>query len=421
MDIFKLIWHIICFIKFINILNYKDLIMEDFHKGNIIYIEDDKLDQISFINFIDEYKLHYKCTIADSLKEAKKLLNHKHYDIALIDYKLSDGTAFDVIEKIADTPFIILTGVGDEIVATQAMKRGAYDYIIKDLRGSYLKSLPMIIENTLKRKQIEEELKNYQNNLEKMVKERTEQLRIEIDEHEKDVEKTIINNKELAENIKEMKCFKSILNITEDIDLTIKEKLNKIVQILPNAFQEPSNTFIKLKYQDIEFLSNNFKYSTNILKKDLIIKKEKIGQLEVYLLKENASIDEALFLESEILFLDTFSNYIINLIINLKRIENLDKAYVDNISKFNFFKAQIKDVNKEIKKMTDLISKLYFNAKGYLDKIIEFVDTNKGKTEKSELTYLNGLKENFDSLIININNLDNYAEEIKELIKHNKL
>ena len=235
------------FFKIDNKFIYKDFFMDNIHKGNIIYIEDDKLDQISFINFLDEYKLHYKCTIADSLKEAKKLLNHKHYDIALIDYKLSDGTAFDVIEKIEDTPFIILTGVGDEIVATQAMKRGAYDYIIKDLRGSYLKSLPMIIENTLKRKQIEEELKNYQDNLEKMVKERTEQLRIEIDEHEKDVENTMINNKELAENIKEMNCFNNLLNITEDVDLALNEKLNKIVQILPNAFQEPGNTCIKLK------------------------------------------------------------------------------------------------------------------------------------------------------------------------------
>jgi DNA-binding response OmpR family regulator len=395
--------------------------MDNFHKGNIIYIEDDKLDQISFINFLDEYKLHYKCTIADSLKEAKKLLNHKHYDIALIDYKLSDGTAFDVIEKIEDTPFIILTGVGDEIVATQAMKRGAYDYIIKDLRGSYLKSLPMIIENTLKRRQIEEELKNYQDNLEKMVKERTEQLRIEIDEHEKDVENTMINNKELAENIKEMNCFNNLLNVTEDVDLELNEKLNKIVQILPNAFQEPGNTCIKLKYQDKECLSNNFKYSKNILKKDLIIKKEKVGQIEVCLLKEDTSFDEELFLESEILFLDTFSNYLINLIINLKKVECLDKENLEKRNKFNVFKDQIKSTNKEIKKISVLISKLYFNAKEYLEKIIDVVNANNGKSEKEELVYLNELKEDFNSLLINIHNLESSTDKIKEIIKYNKI
>ena len=393
--------------------------MENFIKGDIIYIEDDKLDQISFVNFIDEYKLKYKCTIANSLKEAKKLLNHRHYDIALIDYKLSDGTAFDVIEKINGTPFIILTGVGDEIVATQAMKRGAYDYIIKDLRGSYLKSLPMIIENTLKRKQIEEELKKYQNNLEKMVKERTEQLRSEIDEHEKDFEKTIIDKKVLQENIKEMRCFLSILNITEDIDLRLNEKLDKVVKMLPNAFKDPNSTCVKIKYENFEYLSNNFKQTPNMLKRNLIIENKKIGQIEVYLLGEDTAIDEELFLESDILFIDTFSNYITNLIVNIKKIESLNKSEKLHRTKFKHFSDQIKDLNKKIKKTSKFISNFYFELNEYLDNITKFITKN--KIDEAELINLKRFKESLISLKSYNNNLEEYSVEIKSIIRQNKV
>lgn len=392
--------------------------MENYTKGNIIYIEDDKLDQISFINFIDEYKLNYNCTIANSLKEAKKLLNHKHYDIALIDYKLSDGTAFDVIEKIKGTPFIILTGVGDEIVATQAMKRGAYDYIIKDLRGSYLKSLPMIIENTLKRKQIEEELKRYQDNLEVMVKERTEQLKFEIDEHENDVEKTMIHKKELQENIKEMRCFLNILNISENVDLTLHQKLNEVVKMLPNAFQYPGKTCVKIKYGNFEYLSNNFNETSNKLNRDLIVENKKIGQIEVYLLDENTEIDKELFIESDILFLDTFSNYLINLIINIKKIEFLNKFEKEHKNKFKYFTDRVKILNKKIKHLSNFISNFYIDSNGYIEIITEL--SNKNKNDNLDLVYLKKLKESLNSLKSYNNSLEEYSKEIKTIIKQNK-
>lgn len=388
-------------------------------RGNIIYIEDDKLDQISFKNFIEEYKLNYEYTIADSLKKAKKFLNKKHYDIALIDYKLSDGTAFDVIEIINGTPFIILTGVGDELIATQAMKRGAYDYIIKDLRGSYLKSLPMIIENTVKRKLMEEELKNYQNNLENMVRERTEQLKREIDEHEKDVEKTILHKKVLQENIKEISCFFEILNVSEDPDLTLHDKLEKIVKLLSNAFQNPNITCVRIKYDDIEFLSDNFKETPNMLKRDLVIHNKKKGVIEIYLIKEILEIDDNLFLESEILFFDSFSKYLINLIINIENTKSIKEVDEEHKNKLILITNQIRDFNKNVKKLFNSISDVYYETKGYLEKIKE--ELNKNELDKEGSIYIDNLKESLDSLQYFVDNFEEYSKEINFIIKQNSI
>ncbi|NIT57185.1 MAG: hybrid sensor histidine kinase/response regulator, partial [Aliifodinibius sp.] len=64
----------------------------------------------------------YNYTIADSVAEAKKVLNSEEFDIIITDYSLGDGTAFDILELIIDTPIIITTGAGDEEIAVKALK-----------------------------------------------------------------------------------------------------------------------------------------------------------------------------------------------------------------------------------------------------------------------------------------------------------
>ncbi|MEK6559246.1 MAG: response regulator, partial [Planctomycetota bacterium] len=118
--------------------------------GNVIYkvllIEDDKVDQAAFKRHIEKECLLYDHSIASSVSEAKKILSSEVFDVAIIDYRLGDGTAFDIIDLVASTPFIIVTEAGDEEVAVKAMKAGAHDYLIKDNERNYLKVLPVVIE-----------------------------------------------------------------------------------------------------------------------------------------------------------------------------------------------------------------------------------------------------------------------------------
>lgn len=68
--------------------------------------------------------------------------------ILLMDYKLPDMTAMEVLEKLNELqwigPFLIMTGNGDERIAVELMKQGAIDYIVKD--SNFLDVIPQKIE-----------------------------------------------------------------------------------------------------------------------------------------------------------------------------------------------------------------------------------------------------------------------------------
>lgn len=127
----------------------------------VLLIEDDKLDQIAFKRLVEDEDLPYDYTIAGSVSEANSILGTDKFDIAIVDYHLGDGTAFDTFNLLKDTPIIIATGSGDEEIAVKAMKAGACDYLIKDPERNYLKTLPVTLENVVKHKKAEEKLKEY--------------------------------------------------------------------------------------------------------------------------------------------------------------------------------------------------------------------------------------------------------------------
>lgn len=125
----------------------------------ILLIEDDKLDQMAFTRMVEEKELPYDCTIAGSVAQASSILKSERFDIVISDYSLGDGTAFDVLKLVNNTPVILVTGAGDEEVAITAWKAGIHDYIIKDHEKNYLKALPKTVENAVKYKKMEQRLK----------------------------------------------------------------------------------------------------------------------------------------------------------------------------------------------------------------------------------------------------------------------
>ena len=128
-------------------------------KYKILYVEDNKIDQKAFKRFTEKNNLPYDIYTADSISECKKMLETETFDIILQDFKLKDGNAFDILKLNTDEPVVIITGLGNEETAVKSMKENAYDYIIKDNMGNYLKVLPSTIENVIKRTETEKQLK----------------------------------------------------------------------------------------------------------------------------------------------------------------------------------------------------------------------------------------------------------------------
>ena len=128
-------------------------------KIKILLVDDDQVDQMAFERFVKEEKLSYDYTIAGTVSEAKAVLSAEQFDVAIFDYMLGDGTAFELMGLQKDLPVIITTGAGDEEIAVKVMKVGAYDYLSKDQERSYLKKLPVTVNNALEHRKAQAQIK----------------------------------------------------------------------------------------------------------------------------------------------------------------------------------------------------------------------------------------------------------------------
>jgi two-component system, cell cycle sensor histidine kinase and response regulator CckA len=74
-------------------------------------------------------------------------LQNNHYDVLLLDYRLPDMDAIDVLKALAIhnvyLPVIVATAVGDEDLVVRVLRLGAWDYVPK--QGNYIGNLPSLI------------------------------------------------------------------------------------------------------------------------------------------------------------------------------------------------------------------------------------------------------------------------------------
>jgi len=116
----------------------------------VLLVEDEVADQVAFKRWVSRQALPLECQIAISVADAQRHLEHEAYDVVISDYRLGDGTAFDVFLHAPHTPHIIVTGSGDESVAIAAVKAGTFDYVVKDVELGYLRALAFAAERAVR-------------------------------------------------------------------------------------------------------------------------------------------------------------------------------------------------------------------------------------------------------------------------------
>ena len=91
------------------------------------FITSDYLKNITGKNFVIDWCYNYSNAL-DEIKRGK-------HDVFLVDYRLGLKTGIDLIKEAikleTDVPFILLTGKGDINIDEEAMKLGAFDYLVK--------------------------------------------------------------------------------------------------------------------------------------------------------------------------------------------------------------------------------------------------------------------------------------------------
>jgi len=78
----------------------------------------------------------FRVNVSYTGEEALALIVRDRPDVMVVDYRLPDMDGVQLLERIQglglNIPSIMVTGVGNEVIAVSAMKHGAMDYIVKD-------------------------------------------------------------------------------------------------------------------------------------------------------------------------------------------------------------------------------------------------------------------------------------------------
>ncbi len=87
------------------------------------------------------HRMGIQAQAAETIGDAKALLQNKAFDLCLTDMKLPDGNGLELVSYIQNLPLpipvAVITAFGSMDTAIQAMKKGAFDFISKpiDLAG----------------------------------------------------------------------------------------------------------------------------------------------------------------------------------------------------------------------------------------------------------------------------------------------
>jgi putative nucleotidyltransferase with HDIG domain len=134
----------------------------------------------------------YKVHATSNRAEALAALNLNNFELVLTDIVMPDSDGIELLETIhhqsPNLPVVMVTAVHDISVAIDAMRRGAYDYLLKPFeRGLLLQS----VQKALEHRAAVEQTQNYRQSLEQMVHARTEMLRHAMEDLERSYDITL--------------------------------------------------------------------------------------------------------------------------------------------------------------------------------------------------------------------------------------
>src|SRR5439155_6091515 len=82
---------------------------------------------------------------AETAREGLDLARQEHPDVIILDVQLPDMSGLDALGRLreldARSPVIFITGKSTTDTAIEAMKRGAYDYLLKPLELPHLRQV----------------------------------------------------------------------------------------------------------------------------------------------------------------------------------------------------------------------------------------------------------------------------------------
>jgi signal transduction histidine kinase len=135
------------------------------HKESIklLLVDDDSGDckMVKLVLAQSSDIVDFNTETAETLSEATECLKNKDYDVVLLDLGLPDSRGINTVQKAhdanPDVPIVVLTGLANEEMGIEAIKKGAEDYLVKGKPLEY--TLVRTLRYAIERKKIEKKVK----------------------------------------------------------------------------------------------------------------------------------------------------------------------------------------------------------------------------------------------------------------------
>ena len=119
----------------------------------VLFVEHSPTDIDLTLRHFQKHAPHIQLEVIQNVPDFYEMIensNLSEYSALLLDYRLPQENALELMQKLNISPqtrisVILITGKGDEELAVEALKCGAFDYVTKN--HGYLYKLPSIIEN----------------------------------------------------------------------------------------------------------------------------------------------------------------------------------------------------------------------------------------------------------------------------------
>jgi DNA-binding response OmpR family regulator len=135
---------------------------------SILVIEDDEIDRKALRRYLKSERSDAEIVESHSCADGFSAMEKQDFDCILLDYQLPDGDGIELLQKLMLSdlgcpPILFLTGQGDELLAVDALKSGAADYIPKDTLSA--NRLNRSIDNAIRFHQLETRAKDAETKL----------------------------------------------------------------------------------------------------------------------------------------------------------------------------------------------------------------------------------------------------------------
>jgi putative nucleotidyltransferase with HDIG domain len=134
----------------------------------------------------------YECRVAPNGQVALELFRQESPDLVLSDIVMPEMDGLKLLAQLReiepDVPVVMVTAMHDISIALEAIRNGAYDYVLKPFEKD---QLYLSVHRALEHRRLVMENRTYQSDLERLVAERTQQLSIALRDLEQSYDYTL--------------------------------------------------------------------------------------------------------------------------------------------------------------------------------------------------------------------------------------